>query len=83
MIVRFVMKLSTALIPGNRKNSNNSNSMTTLDRLSRLFTWAILFLVLLWLCLFAVPQFIDRVSRHESYWLDQGFEHTGKLMEER
>jgi hypothetical protein len=56
--------------------------MTTIDRLSRIFTAIALILgaVLLFIM---VNQFIDRISRHESNWLDQRFRHTTEMTSEK
>jgi hypothetical protein len=42
--------------------------MTTPNRLGNAVTWTIIFLAALWLALIVVPQFTDRISRHEDSW---------------
>lgn len=40
--------------------------MTKLYRLANVLTWALIAWVLVWICLFAIPGFVDRCSRHEA-----------------
>jgi len=42
--------------------------MTRFERLGNLLSWLIIFWALVWLCLIVVPQFVDRISRHENAW---------------
>jgi hypothetical protein len=42
--------------------------MTKLERLGNVLCWAFLLWVLVWICLFAIPGFVDRCSRHEATW---------------
>ena len=45
--------------------------MTKLERLGNAITWAIILLAALWLCLIAIPSFVDRISRHTDAWQRQ------------
>lgn len=42
--------------------------MSRFECLGRFIPWAIIVLAALWLCLFAIPQFVNRISHHEDRW---------------
>jgi len=42
--------------------------MTKHTRLANVLVWAIILLAALWLAFIAVPQFVDRISRHQDTW---------------
>lgn len=42
--------------------------MTRFEHWGRAVSWLIIALAFLWLVLVAVPQFVDRVSRHVDTW---------------
>ena len=46
--------------------------MGKLERYGNLLTWAIILLAALWLAFIAIPQFVDRISRHEAAWANRG-----------
>jgi hypothetical protein len=64
------------------QNKRKKMMIPKYNRLSTL-AWAIIFLAALWLCLVAIPQFTDRISRHEDTWARQtGDIPSVKLSEE-
>ncbi len=50
--------------------------MTRFERYERVFTWAMIAIALVWLCLVLIPQFVDRCSKNEDSWLRQGGRHV-------
>ena len=38
------------------------------ERFCNIASWILLVLGIIWICLIAIPQFVDRVSRHEDEW---------------
>jgi len=45
--------------------------MTKADRLFSVLIWLIILWAFVWLCLFAIPGFVDRCSRRETEWARQ------------
>jgi len=41
------------------------------DRIGNTICWFIILWAFVWLCLFAIPGFVDRCSRHETEWAKQ------------
>ena len=50
--------------------------MTKFYRYERIFTWTMIAIALLWLCLVLIPQVGDRISMNEDRWLKQGWRHV-------
>ena len=53
--------------------------MTKYDRLTNTICWLIILWAFVWLCLFAIPGFVNRCSRHADAWAKQ----TGDLQSEK
>ena len=45
--------------------------MTKYERTGNLICWLIILLAVIWLCLVAVPQFVDRCSKNEAAWANR------------
>jgi len=45
--------------------------MTKPERTGNRLCWLIILLAVIWLCLVAVPAFIDRCSKHEAAWVNR------------
>jgi len=50
-----------------------------LDRIGNVVCWLIIVLAAAWICLVAIPQFVDVVSRNEAEWTDGGGRHVTEL----
>lgn len=51
-----------------------------LDRIGNVVCWLLIIWAVVWICLFAIPSFVDRISRHEAEWTDGGGRHTEEMV---